>query len=32
VALGAVRLALNELDERLFNSTLSAPSAPRRTS
>lgn len=32
VALGAVRLALNEVDERLFNSTLSAPSAPRRTS
>jgi predicted NBD/HSP70 family sugar kinase len=31
VALGAVRLALNEVDERLFNSTLSAPSAPRRT-
>jgi predicted NBD/HSP70 family sugar kinase len=31
VALGAVRLALNEVDDRLFNSTLSAPSAPRRT-
>jgi predicted NBD/HSP70 family sugar kinase len=31
VALGAVRLALNEVDERLFNSTLSAPSAPRRS-
>ncbi|TQJ11626.1 putative NBD/HSP70 family sugar kinase [Kribbella jejuensis] len=29
VALGAVRLALNELDNRLFNSTLSSPSAPR---
>lgn len=31
VALGAIRLALNEVDERLFNSTLSAPSAPRGT-
>ena len=31
VALGAVRLALNEVDERLFNTTLSAPSAPIRS-
>ena len=29
VALGALRLALNEVDERLFTSGLSAPVAPR---
>ncbi|MEV6412612.1 ROK family protein [Kribbella sp. NPDC051718] len=28
VALGAVRLALNELDNRLFSTTLSSPAAP----
>ncbi len=28
VALGAVRLALNELDTRLFSTTLSSPAAP----
>jgi predicted NBD/HSP70 family sugar kinase len=30
VALGALRLALNEVDERLFTAGLSAPAAPRR--
>jgi predicted NBD/HSP70 family sugar kinase len=28
VALGAIRLALNELDGRLFTTTLSSPAAP----
>ncbi|MFI5708299.1 ROK family protein [Kribbella sp. NPDC051620] len=28
VALGAIRLALNELDDRLFSTTLSSPAAP----
>ncbi|MEV8375994.1 ROK family transcriptional regulator [Kribbella sp. NPDC056861] len=28
VALGAIRLALNELDDRLFTTTLSSPAAP----
>ncbi|GAA3546881.1 ROK family transcriptional regulator [Kribbella ginsengisoli] len=28
VALGAIRLALNELDNRLFSTTLSSPAAP----
>ena len=30
VALGALRLALNEVDQRLFSAGLSAPVAPRR--
>jgi hypothetical protein len=30
VALGALRLALNEVDQRLFSVGLSAPVAPRR--
>lgn len=30
VALGALRLALNEVDQRLFTASLSAPVAPRR--
>jgi predicted NBD/HSP70 family sugar kinase len=30
VALGAVRLALNELDDRLFTTTLSSPAPPPR--
>ena len=30
VALGALRLALNEVDQRLFTAGLSAPVAPRR--
>jgi hypothetical protein len=30
LALGALRLALNEVDQRLFSVGLSAPVAPRR--
>ena len=31
VALGALRLALDEVDDRLFGTGLSAPVAPRRS-